>query len=305
MDSYLPDYIAPKSRIKMPERMTAIFEGNQLGFIAGNKYGFTDKDGKNLKTLYEKIFHHDFDPERKAKMFNPEARSKLFGKNIKGVVFLDSALISELLPSFRSKAREWQFVNANIDIIRGENRSNKKELYIKDLNTYLKQQSINLTKAFVNNFEKVLEKGYINIFFSNVSPQLRDFLNQYALTTVYQPDFVYFWNINTSYNKSDGFVKRQVEIQDQQGKTIFLSEKPKIPIKDLLKGNYTFRFRYTLDVPKSYQDEMFALQEKYGIEMTDREKYILTLQNYSTEKRQAPLQWANRALIYFPKTWEL
>jgi len=64
-------------------------------------------------------------------MFNQEQWNQLFQKNIKGIIFLDSELITYLLPAFRSKTREWQFVNANVDLIRGENRSNKKEFYIK------------------------------------------------------------------------------------------------------------------------------------------------------------------------------
>lgn len=158
VDSYLPDYIAPGTHINLPQRVQENFEGGKAGFVAGNKYGFTDKDGKNLKTLYEKIFHHSFDPERKAKLFKPEAWSKLFKKNIKGVIFLDSELISYLLPSFRSKARERQFVNANIDIIRGENRSNKKELYIADLEKYLKSNALSLANAFINRIQDLLQK---------------------------------------------------------------------------------------------------------------------------------------------------
>jgi len=60
-------------------------------------------------------------------MFNPDQRNQLFQKDIKGIVFLDSELISYLLPSFRSKSWEWQFLNANVDLIRGEDKSNKKE----------------------------------------------------------------------------------------------------------------------------------------------------------------------------------
>jgi hypothetical protein len=38
------------------------------------------------------------------------------------VIFLDSNLLEELLPGFSDKMREWQFINAAIDIIRGEVR---------------------------------------------------------------------------------------------------------------------------------------------------------------------------------------
>jgi hypothetical protein len=68
--------------------------------------------------LYEKVFFTDYDPKKKEQLFNPDKWWQLFEKYIKGVVFLDSELINYLMPSFREKAWEWQFVNANIDLIR-------------------------------------------------------------------------------------------------------------------------------------------------------------------------------------------
>ncbi len=233
VDSYLPDLLAPNTRVPLPERSWSFLGAKSAGFIAGNKFGFTDKDGKNLKTLYEKIFHHDFDPEKKAQMFNPEKWDQLFQKNIKGVIFLDSELISYLLPSFREKSREWQFVNANIDLIRGEDKSNKKELYIKDLEAYLKTNALSLAKAGINSIQELLHKGFINIYLSNVSDELWGFLQSYDLTTVYNPDFWYFFNINTSFNKSDGFVKKQIEILDEKGQVVLATDENKLKTDSL------------------------------------------------------------------------
>lgn len=312
VDSYLPDYIAPTTRIQLPKWMGDLLGGQTVWFIAGNKFGFTDKDWKNLKTLYEKIFHTDFDPERKEKLFNLQKRNQLFKKDIKGVLFLDSELISYLLPSFRDKAWEWQFVNANIDLIRWEARSNKKELYIKDLELYLKNNALRLASATINNVQALLHKWYINIYLSNVSPQMRWFLQSYDLTTVYDSDFAYFWNINTAYNKSDGFLKKQIEIQNKRGTTVLSTDQDKLDIKDIPPGQYTISITYTLDVPKTYQDQMLALESKYGIKMTDREKYILALQDKPADPN-LPLQWwSTRELMYLPHqrkieqiTWDM
>ncbi len=166
-------------------------------------------------------------------MFNPEQRNGLFQKDIKGVIFLDSELISYLLPSFRSKAREWQFLNANVDLIRGEDRSNKKEFYIKDIQAYLKENTLSLAKAMINNTQELLHKGFVNIYLSNVSPELWGFLQAYDLTNIYNSDYIYFFNINTSFNKSDGFVKKQIEIQDSSGKIVLATEDKKINISSL------------------------------------------------------------------------
>ena len=72
---------------------------------------------------------------------------------------MDSELITYLLPSIRQKAWEWQFVNANIDLIRGAVLSNKKDLYIKDLHSYLKQNALRMASAAINTVQDLLHKG--------------------------------------------------------------------------------------------------------------------------------------------------
>lgn len=302
IDSYLPDYIAPNARLDLPERFVDAYWTKQVWFIAGNKFWFTDKDGKNLKLLYEKIFNHGFDPQRKEKLFNPTARNQLFAKNIKGVIFLDSELISELLPSFRNKAREWQFINANIDIIRGENRSNKKELYIADLQKYLKSNALKLATATLNNFQSMLHKGYINIYLSNTTPQIWHFLDKRDLTTVYNQDFLYFWWTNIAGNKSDAFLKKQIEILNSDGQVVLSTEDRKLNISQLSSGHYQLAINYTFDVPKTYITEMLALQSKYNLKMTDREKYILALQDFSWDPTAPKFRQLSQETIHFPSS---
>ncbi|MBQ7616951.1 hypothetical protein IJS64_03000 [bacterium] len=123
--------------------------------------------------MYEKIFWNEYDRKKKDELFNPEKWNQLFEKNIKGVVFLDSELITYLMPSFREKSREWQFVNANIDLIRGEDTANKKELYIKDLEEYLKNNALALAQSTIDSTQEMLTKGFVNIYLSNVSDKLR------------------------------------------------------------------------------------------------------------------------------------
>lgn len=305
VDSYLPDYISPNTRLELPNRMVETYGTKNFGFIAGNKFGFTDKDGKNLKTLYEKIFHTDFDPSRRDTMFKPEKRKQLFAKNIKGVIFLDSELLTHLLPNFRNKARERQFINANIDIIRGENRSNKKELYIADLEQYLKKNALKLATSTLNNFQNMLHKWYINIYLSNTTPQMRDFLHNRGLTTVYTPDFLYFFSTNIANNKSDAFLKKQIEILNDENRVLLSTQERKLNISQLKSGQYRLAINYTFDLPKTYIDEMLALQKKYQITMTDREKYILALQNQHPDPTLPKRYRESRETIHFPSHREI
>ena len=305
VDSYLPDLLSPNTRVPLPSWTQGFLSEKTAGFIAGNKFWFTDLDWKNLKTLYEKIFFTDYDKSRKEELFNPEKWNQLFEKNIKGIVFLDSELITYLMPSFREKSREWQFVNANIDLIRWEDSANKKELYIKDLEEYLKNNALALAQATIDWTQEMLSKGFVNIYLSNVSDKLWGFLQAYDLTTIYNPSYWYFFNINNSFNKSDGFVKKQIEVRNQEEKVVLSTDNKKLDVSSLGSWEYTISITYTLDIPKTYQTSMHALEEKYGIEMTDRERFILALQPENPDT-SLPFRWREtQEVIYLPQNTEV
>lgn len=220
IDSYLPDYIAPTTRIDLPQRFATTFGEPQAGFIAGNKFGFTDIDGKNIKTLYEKIFNLDFQTSRVNQMLQPQQRDLLHDQYIKGVIFLDSDLLSALLPGFREKAWERQFLNACIDLIRGESTSNKKELYIQQVLAYFDTNKFTIAKNLINHREQILAQRYVHLYLSNTTPQLHDFLVQHNLNTLYSPDNLYTRDVNTANNKSDAFITKNVAFFNSSGQQI-------------------------------------------------------------------------------------
>jgi len=84
--------------------------------------------------------------------------------------------------------REWQFINASIDIIRGEVRGNKKELYIAEVLDYFFNNSTTIAKNLINNRDDVLNKRYIQIYLSDmfVSKEFRDMLRRNGLNTTFQ-----------------------------------------------------------------------------------------------------------------------
>lgn len=79
----------------------------------------------------------------------------------------------------------------------------------------------------------------------------------------------------------------------------------KLDISGLKTGKYQASIHYTFDVPKTYQDEMLALQKKYRIKMTDREKYILVLQKQTADPHASQQRWSTRELIYLPSGWRI
>jgi dsDNA-binding SOS-regulon protein len=277
VDSYLPDYIAPTTRVPLPQRFSDAFGESEMGFIAGNKFGFTDQDGKNLKTLYERMFNQEYHQDKVDQMFNPEIRTTLHDKFIKGVVFLNSNLIADLLPGFTQKARERQFLNAAVDLIRGEVRSNKKELYIQKITQYFNEHQGTLLKNVINHRETLLQKRYLNMYFSNSTTGFHTFLVNNALNTEYSPDTLYARDTNTASNKSDAFITKELLLLDAQGQQIASTSLDTLSLKGLNEGTYTLQIAYDFNVPDAYVTFIRNLEKTYEIKLTPREEDILVL----------------------------
>ncbi|MDR2541761.1 MAG: hypothetical protein LBD11_08760 [Candidatus Peribacteria bacterium] len=75
-------------------------------------------DGERIKILYERMFNETYQQDKVDQVINKEQRETLHNSFIKGIFFLNSHLINELLPSFTQKERERQFINASVDLIR-------------------------------------------------------------------------------------------------------------------------------------------------------------------------------------------
>jgi hypothetical protein len=179
------------------------------------------------------------------------------------------------MPSITQKLWEWQFVNAAIDIIRGESRSNKKEIYITEVNQFFKSNAITIAKHIINNFSDVIDQRSINIFLSNVSDQFNGFIQKWSLTNSYDANYIYARDINDSYNKIDGFIKKNIQIVDDNGRIVAESDTDIIPIHELDNGRYTMFLTYNLAIPNFYRDVIASFEKKYDIQLGNREKIIL------------------------------
>ena len=305
IDSYYPDYIAENTRLRAPDWASAFLPDLKIWFIAWNKFGFSDIDGSNLKWLYEKMFNEDYDPKKLETIINPELADKLLHKYIKWVIFIRSDLIEYLIPSFTQKAREWQFQNANVDLIRWESRGNKKETYIQEVTQYFKDHSLELFQKIINNYDDIIDKNFINIYLSNVSDDLQNLLLTHWLKTAYNSWNIYAWDMNGAFNKVDSFVKKTVQIIDPSWSVISETENDIIPIQDLQKGNYNLKICYTLNVPNFYINYMHDLENKYGITMTDREEFILALKPAKYENSPYPKRMETKWTVYLPLNYEI
>jgi len=273
-DSYYPNYIGSGTYILWPEYINSFWESNKISFIGANKYGITDIDGENIKKVYEKTFT---------------------GESIRWIIFVKSDLLEELLPEFKQKFWEWQFVNASVNLIRWKDLPFKKDLYLNDIKEYVQWNKMLMAKYFLQNFDKIKDSGNIRVYLTWVSHSLNDFLKDNNLNTVYDTGNIYLWDYNRGFNKSDGFIDKSASIFDLSWNLLKTSSKDIVDIKDLQKWKYKLLVSYTMNVPIHYQNYIKELEKKFNITLTDREKHILWL-NYL---------WDNEWIIYLPPDFKI
>lgn len=300
VDSYFPDFIGRNASIVPPAWSQAFLPEKRVAFVAANWFGFTDIDGKNIKTLYEKIFNESYDPKKVAEVMEPETFAMLNDKNIKWVLFIETDLLERIVPSIKYKIWERQFVNAAVDIIRGESRSNKKELYIDEVNSFFTANTTTIAKHIINNFSEILNSQMMAVYLSNVSDQFNGLIQKRQLTNTYNPNTLYARDINDSYNKIDGFINKKIEIINSDGNLVLESDTDKLALNALEDGDYTMTITYNLYVPNMYKDIIEGFSEKYDIELGNRERIILWLMPNVWITPEWWLRWRTRSIVYFP-----
>ena len=307
IDSYLADYIAPKSRLNLPEWYSQYFGEYQLWFVAGNKFWFTDMDWKNLKIMYEKAFNQDYEMDKVKEMYSGEQWKLLHNKYIKWVIFLDSNLLEELLPWFSDKMREWQFINASIDIIRGEDRGNKKELYIAEVLDYFFKNSSTIAKNLINNWDEVINKRYIQIYLSDmfVSKEFRDMIARNNLNTRFEWWKIYARDVNIANNKSDDFLTKWLKLYSSTWALITSQQNEILSLEWLPEGEYQLVIDYYFFVPESYRNFIRGLEQKYWIGISPREEGILVLSPVNHYDWKPERMWREKWMVYYPRNMEI
>lgn len=246
------------------------------------------------------MFNYEYDPARVDKVINPDERELLHNQFIKGVIFLDSTLLEYLQPSFKRKARERQFVNATIDLIRGEDQSHKKQIYLEEVVEYFNQHKFTIAKNLINNREGLLSKEYLQVFLSNTTPELNTFLQKHHLQTIYQDNTIYARDINTSFNKADAFLEKYLELFDSEGNLVLATDQDMLPLNSLSGGNYSLHLSYNFSVPEEYLKFIASLTEKYEVTLTPREQDILVLGPVIYDNKPSPRWRSSRSLMYIP-----
>lgn len=304
VDAYYPDFIAYRTRIEAPEWTSSFLPDRKIGFIAGNKFGFTDIDAKNLKQLYEKMFNETYEMRKVKQTMAPELYEKLLHQYIKWVIFIRSDTIEEIFPGFREIVWERQFLNASVDLLRWEVRGNKKEIYTKEVKDFFAKNKTNIIRSVVNNFDEFTKKQAINVWLSNVSTGFMETIEKHNLINTFKSGYIYAWDTNTSFDKVDGFVTKHVQIKDKNDDLVKESRWDIIDIRDLDKWKYFMEISYELKVPEQYITFIKNLEKKYDIKITERERWILAMQPSVFEEpngKKVTKRWETKSTMYIDK----
>lgn len=161
------------------------------------------------------MFNETYEMRKVQQTMAPDLYEKLLHQYIKGVIFIRSDTIEEIFPGFREIIWERQFLNASVDLLRGEVRGNKKEIYTKEVKEFFAKNRTNIIKSVVNNFDTFTKKQAINVRLSNVSTGLQQTIEKHNLINTFKSGYIYAWDTNTSFDKVDGFVSKHVQIKDK------------------------------------------------------------------------------------------
>ena len=296
IDSYLGFKTMPRITVTPPSRSDPIYKGVPFGWIASNKFGFTNIDGDAMIQLYNKTFNN---PESDT-YIPPEVCKDICHRPIDGVIFVRTESLKKLLPDLEKKTRERQFMNASVDIIRGANLPNKKEFYLSDSQDFFVSQTSTALKNFVNKFENITDRYTFGVYIPTISQGLNEILTKYHFTTIPNNHTIYSWDTNKSFNKIDEFVTKDIVIRDTIGDIILeQTNNDQIDIQNLTNGNYTMEIKYKIIVPRYYKEVIKELEAKNNIVLTDRELGILALSPTIGEDGVQRF-WESKSQLYYP-----
>ncbi len=309
IDTYFPNTIAPDTYVDAPS-WAHDFMAAKIWFLSSNRFWFTLMDGLTIKTLFDRIFGGEFDPVKAKAFFAPDVYEQLFYQQINGVVFIRSDLLTQLIPGFEYTLRERQFANASIDIIRWVNKSNKKELYIKQVNEYFDKNKGQIFKFLVQQLSDIQDRRYIQMYLPAISNEFLWFLVDQQFVTRFDPRTIYSRDNNISFNKSDLFVTKTISITDQQWSLLWEHNQDinTIPqsLIDMYRGKpLVMTIQYSLNAPDRYLQFINQLQTQYGIQLTQRERSILVLEPTTWIPDTPPVWRKTQGNIYYPLDWML
>ena len=131
-----------------------------------------------------------------------------------------------------------------------------------------------------------------------VSQWFRDMIVRNNLNTRFQWWKIYARDINIANNKSDAFLTKWLKLYSSTWQLITSQQNEILTLDWLPVGDYQLVIDYYFFVPESYRNFIHWLENKYNIQITSREEWILVMKpvNYGDSKRM----WRERWIVYYP-----
>lgn len=265
-DSYYPRQVK-KIAIKMPKRVYPITEGTLFEFLWINKIWFTDIDWANLNEIYEKTFDQKLD----------------------WVIFVKYDILKYLIDDYREKSYEREFINAVGKLI-WNTGDNQKKIFLKnisDITSWFELSKL-MNKVFWN-LNEILKSWYIRLYLAWTSDSFKIFLIENNLNLKYNSWSLYSFDYNFGLNKADKFVQKKITLI-KNWNMVLQTENDYFDISDFGTWEYETQIEYDSKIPATYLDSIKNLELKYTINLTDREKKILSIIPYRHN------QW----IVYLP-----
>ncbi len=130
-------------------------------------------------------------------------------------------MLEALLPEMREQFWHWQWLNATVDLRRGEERRGKKEAYVAGVKEFVNERKKLLLESIFTQLPELIKQRYINVYLEKISGPMHTWLRTVGLTTRFEDKHAYFRDSNIVFNKIDRFIEKTILIDNDQ---TFLSE---------------------------------------------------------------------------------
>jgi hypothetical protein len=252
-DSYEVPFINSWVALSLPEWTKNYLWHNTATFIAGNKFGFTDRDGFTIAAIYDKTYNTQID----------------------GVIFMSTKTLTALVPSLQVQLWKRQFINAAVDLIRGNDTWFKKQLYMDEIRHYLSQNNILFLWQAISNYHILFEPSRMQVYLPEAKSSLRATFKQLNRVTDLDSKHLYLRDLNQAYNKIDTFVIKKSSIYSENGQEVMQSHDNVLDLSQLPLWSYQLKIEYQLSMSPYYLRLISQLEKQYDISLTDRERHIL------------------------------
>jgi hypothetical protein len=159
----------------------------------------------------------------------------------------------------------------------------------------------------INNRDEVLDKRYIQIYLSDmfVSQWFRDMIAKNNLNTRFEWWKIYARDVNIANNKSDDFLTKWLKLYSATWQLITSQQNEILELNGLPIGDYQLVIDYYFFVPESYKNFINWLEQKYEINLTPREKWILVLSPVNHYDGKPERLWREKWMVYYPRNMEI